>query len=157
MRGLQVPSGHFFSPTAGTAMGSNNRAIDAPQLTVQFARSNDIRLQAAEDFVQRAVGVPSIEQTVNGFPRGKVVLRQISPGSAGSQDPKDRIHDLPPIGGWPPGLRGSRKQVRTQIPLFIRQSMSRHYLALRAVGFVQRSQQFAQNVQFTEDQFSNRA
>jgi len=83
MRGLQVPSGHFFSSTAGTAMGPDNRTIDAPQLAVQLARIDDIRLQPAEDFVQRAVGVPSIEQTINRFPRGKVVLRQISPGSAG--------------------------------------------------------------------------
>jgi hypothetical protein len=35
--------------------------------------------------------------------------------------------------------------------------MSRHYLALRDVGTILRSRQFAQNVQFTEDQFSNRA
>ena len=43
MRGLQVPSGHFFSTAAGAAMGSNNRAIDAPQLAVQLARIDDIR------------------------------------------------------------------------------------------------------------------
>jgi hypothetical protein len=157
MRGLQVPSGHFFSPATGTAMRSNNRAIDAPQLVVQLARIDDIRLQPAQDFVQCAVGVPGIEQTIHRFPRGKVVLRQISPGSASPQDPKNRIHDLPPIGRGPSGPRGSRKQVRDQFPLFIRQSMSRHYQALRAVGTIQRSQQFAQNVQFTEDQFSNRA
>ena len=157
MRGLQVPSGHFFSPTASTAMGSNNRAIDAPQLTVQLARVDDIRLQPAEDFVQRAVGVPGIEQAINRFPRDEVILRQISPGSASPQDPKNRIHDLPSIGGWPSDLRGSRKQVRDQFPLFIRQSMSRHYLALRAIGTIPRSRQFAQNVQFTEGQFSNRA
>ena len=157
MRGLQVPSGHFFSSTAGTAMGSNHRAIDAPQLAVQLARIDDIRLQPAEDFVQCAVAVPGIEQTINCFPRGKVVLRQIAPGSASPQDPKNRVHDLPPIGGGPSGLRGSGKQVGDQFPLFIRQSMSRYYLALRAVGTVLRSQQFAQNVQFTEDQFSNRA
>ena len=157
MRGLQVPSGRFFSPAASAAMGSNNRAVDAPQLAIQFARVDDIRLQPAEDFIQCAVGVPGIEQTINRFPRGKVVLRQISPRSAGPQDPKNRIHDLPPIRGGPSGPRRSRKQVRNQFPLFIRQSMSRHHMALRAVGTIQRSQQFAQNVQITEDQFSNRA
>ena len=157
MRGLQVPSGHFFSTAAGAAMGSNNRAIDAPQLAVQLARIDDIRLQPAEDFVQLAVVFSGIEQAINRFPRDEVVFRQISPGSASPQDPKNRIHDLPPLGRWPSGLRGSRKQVRDQFPLFIRQSMSRHYLALRDIGTIQCSRQFAQNVQFTEDQFSNRA
>lgn len=157
MRGLQVPSGHFFPSAAGAAMGSNHRAVDAPQLTIQFARVDDIRLQPAEDFVPGAVGVPGIEQTINCFPRGEIVLRQISPGSAGSQDPKNRIHNLPSVGRGPSGSRRSRKQVRDHFPLFVRQSMSRHYLALRAVGTTQRSRQFAQNIQFTEDQFSNRA
>jgi len=156
MRDQQVPPDPFFSSACGTAMGSNDRAIDTPQLLVDRAGVDKAGLQAPQDFIPSPIRIPGIEQTINGFPRTKIVLRQVAPRRPGSQDPQNPIHDQASICRRTAGSSGRREQVRDQFPLLIRQSMSSHYPALRGTWKLRRLRYSAQNAQFTEEQFSNR-
>lgn len=133
MRDQLAPVGPFFSAATGAAMGSHNRAINAPQLLIKITCFDDFGLQSVQNLVQQAVGIPGVEETVNSFPRTKIVLRQITPWRASSHNPQNTIHYLTPIHRRPTRLRRRWKQIGNQLPLLIAHSMSRHLLALHGI------------------------
>ena len=155
MRDHQVLPDPLFSAPCGTAGGSNDGAVDTPQVLVDLSHVHFGGQQPVEDLVECSVVVPSVEQIPYRTPWA-VLLRQITPWRAGPQDPEDAIHDHPPVAGWSPGFRPRRKYVLDEFPLIIRKSMSRHLYALR--GKVKWSTQSMRQIPLaTEDQFSDKA
>src|SRR5262249_12064388 len=118
MRDQQVLPDPLFSPTARTAVGTYDGAIDTPQLLVHLACIDDRPLQSVQNPAQRPICIPSVEQTVNRFPRTKILFGQVAPRRTRSQDPQNAIHYLPPIRRWTAGLRRRRKEIGDQSPLF---------------------------------------
>ena len=155
MRDHQVPPGPPFSAPCGTAGGSNDRAVDTPQVLVDLAHVHFGGLQPVEDLIERSVVVPSVEKIPHRTP-WPVLFGQVTPRRAGSHNPKNAIHDHPPVAGWSPGFSARRKDVLDEFPLIIRKSMSRHLHALR--GKVECPTQSMRQIPLaTEDQFSDKA
>ena len=140
-----LPSCRFFQCSAGAAMRSRHRAVDAPQLQVDFLGVDAFALQSLEDSIQQTVGIPRIEQPINGLPWPKF-LRQIAPRRAGPKYPEDCIRGQTPIGRRPSGMCWLWQQVFDQFPLFIRKSISGHSIAfLGKRGYMQRLRYDARN------------
>jgi hypothetical protein len=100
----------------GTSGGTDDGAVDAPQLAIDQARVDAGRSQSREDRVQRPVAVPGVEEVPDGRPRpelrGKVAL-----GGSRAEDPEDSVEDLTAI---PPGaarVSGRGKEVLNELPL----------------------------------------
>ena len=53
MRDQPVPLSPFFSRSGSTPMGTDHRAIDAPELLIDQARVDKAPLQATKDFVEQ--------------------------------------------------------------------------------------------------------
>lgn len=87
MRDQLVRGGPFFSTAASATMRTHDRAIDAPQLLIELSRIDDVRLEPSQHFVQGAIGIPSVEETVHRFPGTELVLGQVSPGRTRTHDP----------------------------------------------------------------------
>jgi len=77
MRGRQVPPGPF-STTGSTPSSANNSPIDTLQIVVDLADVDKRCLKVLQDFVERAVGIPLIEQSPDGLPWPKLFW-QVTP------------------------------------------------------------------------------
>jgi hypothetical protein len=60
-RDQPVPSNPFFSAPCSTASGSNNRPVNAPQITIQLAGINVCCAESLQYRINRAIAVPFIE------------------------------------------------------------------------------------------------
>jgi len=79
VRFLRVP----FSTAGSTPSSANNGPIDTPQIVVDLADVDKRCLKALQDIVERAVGIPLIEQSPDGLPSSwKIVFlaRTVSNG-----------------------------------------------------------------------------
>jgi hypothetical protein len=127
MRGQQVPLDRFFPTAGGTASGSRDCAIDAPQLLVDLAGVEAYGSQTTKDFVQSAVCIPRVEQIPHRCP-GLIFFRQVAPWRSGPQYPQDCIDNGASIPWRSPGLSRCWKKIRNTVPFFIRKLMPRHPL-----------------------------
>jgi hypothetical protein len=81
--------------------------------------------QTIEDRDQRAIVVPLIKQTPNRLPWTKRSW-QVTPGRTGAQRPQNSVHHRSPIAWRTSCAFGRSKQIVDQIPLLIRETMSKH-------------------------------
>jgi hypothetical protein len=155
MRDLLAPPDPFFSAARRTAGSSDYRPVHTPQILVDLAQVYLRGPQAVEYLVQCSVVVPHVEQIPHGAPR-TILLWQIAPWRAGPHDPQNPLHDDSAVARRPSGSRSRRKYISNAVPLFVRQSMSRHPYTLR--GKVEKSVQIMRHLPLAaEEQFSDKA
>jgi hypothetical protein len=107
-------------------MGPNDRAIDRMLFPIDAPISITLLLQSLQDALPDPGLLPSIK-AARHRPVGTISLRQISPGSACSQDPQDPIENASMVFGWAPNFRFLRgKQGAQLLPLLICQFSSSH-------------------------------
>src|SRR5258707_4362567 len=118
----------FFSRSCGSPTGADDGAVDAPQVVVNQALVIQFVQEPGDDTDPRAVPAPAVEAVVNGFPR-PIAIREVAPGSAGVQDPKNAVDDGAIVGGRTTGLARVgplRKQRLDSVPLLVREFVAAH-------------------------------
>jgi hypothetical protein len=97
-------------------------AIHKALRKIEPAATLEVLGQRTKDPVEHSLLVPALEATVAGLV-GWVVLRQVAPGGAGTQDPQDAIEHVP---GIPPrtsfAVRSARRignQRLQDLPLLV--------------------------------------
>jgi hypothetical protein len=108
----------LFSASARTTGGTDNRTVDAPQLAADIADFDMRRAQAPDRRIQGAVAVPLIKQTPSSLPLSEL-FRQITPWSAGAQNPKDPIEHITTILRRATGRRRFPEQILNALPLVV--------------------------------------
>jgi hypothetical protein len=91
-------------------------------LVIQFVQ------QRGGDPGPSAIPTPPVESGEHGLP-GPVALREVTPGRAGVQDPKDAVDDRPVVARRPAHLTGAgplTKRGQDAGPLLVRQLVAAH-------------------------------
>src|SRR5262249_4495684 len=101
-RGPVARSDLFFGAPGRAPRGARGGAVDAPQLVVAFTGVDPGGTESGQDRVQRAVGVPLVEEVPNGAP-GAELLGEVAPRRPGPEDPEDAVDDLATIARRAPG------------------------------------------------------
>src|SRR5690606_34950745 len=92
MHDRMVPANPFFSAACRAASGANHGTVHAPQLIANRTHFDLRGAHAIQCFVQRAIGVPLIEQSPDGLPLSEF-LGKIPPWRTASQDPENSIEN----------------------------------------------------------------
>src|SRR5690606_14894006 len=116
--GPPAPGGRFFRSACGAAGGADDRAVNAPELLVHTVRITMRSLEPIQHTGQRAVGVPAIEVVPDRGPVAQL-LGQITPRSAGAQNPEDAVHHIAWIAWRTAGGGGLGKEILNAFPLII--------------------------------------
>jgi hypothetical protein len=102
-------------------MGSNDRAIDIMNRPVDLALGIGWLLHRLKETLPETSFAPSIEAASHGAP-GTIPFWQITPGSAGAQNPQHAVEDVSMIRSGATGSRFLRRKQRLEpIPLRIRE------------------------------------
>lgn len=142
-----------FSAPCGTAGGTDARAINAPEILVDFPSVDLSGLQPTENFIQGSIVVPLVEQIPHRPPR-TLFFRQISPRRTSSHDPENTIDNHASISRWSSRCCRWWKNIRNGVPLFVRKPMPRH--PSPPCSRLEPKHQYALNLRSRKYQFSDK-
>lgn len=116
--------------TSSVLVRPYDSTVDEMDFPLNIAFLVRLFLHALEEFLPQSFFAPFVEAAEDRLPR-TVPLRQVSPGSAGPQDPQDTVDDLAMILARPSCFRFLRWQERLELfPLLVRQFVPSSHMSI---------------------------